>query len=571
MDFKNKQIILILKNIEVQVQFNKLSLSCILFSFLSLFLNHSLVWAQEVSGEPLKEQKVENNSERTTNMEWEPIVGAATYELELTPLDKENRPLERLKFIEKAPEWKGGLKPGKYKMRIRSRDRRGVPGEWSPSEEFYVKLYKPIPVSPPLGAEIRADQAEEFEVTFQWKKQREASKYILFVEDEAHQFKQQLETPNNELKVKLPVARRYFWSIKGFDRLENESESVEEPLAFTLFGKKLDTPLVTIPETTYVRNVQWKKVAYAEKYKVNLLHRDKQRKWNSVLDQETTDTTLPFEQKWEGGEYKLTVGAVGTLREQSKVHSIIFPVAKGIRTAEAEKISILKKSIDRTEDWYFIASYLITQIQYQSENWDQLSKPKMSGWGGTGRLGLGYFNSQSSYGFLGIVDLSGFVIAQKMYQYPSAEVHGYLRWSSGRLGEIRVSSGFYYKEIPEIVGNRVDDFKVSQIRALGVHAGGEYWYPLTNKLGLQMNGRIYLPMAGSGPNGKKILSTPSLQYGVLGSLKLNKVATGLMGYAYRVDNLKYPTSSETAQGLGQSTNQSSIQGQYLNLYLEWDL
>jgi hypothetical protein len=195
----------------------------------------------------------------------------------------------------------------------------------------------------------------------------------------------------------------------------------------------------------------------------------------------------------------------------------------------------------------------------------------MSGWGGTGRLGFGYLAEESPYGFLGILDYSGFVISQKAYQYPSAEAHGVIRWVSGDLGEIRLSAGAYYKELPEIMGQSIADFKVSQIKAMGLHAGGEYWYSLTSKLGIQMNGRVYYPLAGSGPNGKSIVTSPSLQYGFLGSLKLNKQATGLLGYAYRLDNIKYKVSSDSAISQGHTTKESSVQGHYFNLYLEWDI
>lgn len=560
---------------------SKVSIFFLQIAVCSLFFSFQLSWSQDLiedkSSSELTSEKQspsENRGEtsvRMTNIEWEPIEGAVSYELQLTPFDKEQKLRETLKFIEKKPVWKGELKPGKYQMKIRSRDRRGVPGEWSNSEEFYVKLYSPILKLPLQNQDLKSDEENESEVLFEWKKLRDASKYIVFIEDEGQTFKKQFETDKNQIKISLPVARRYFWYVKGIDQLGYEGEAEKEAFKFTLFGKKIETPFISVPETIYVRNLQWKNVRYADFYKINLYRRDKGRKWISIFENELKETTLIFDQNWEGGDYKLSVTATGALRGSSKTHSVIFPVAKGFRTAEAENIALLKKSIDRTEDWFFIASYLITQIQYQSENWDLLSKPKMSGWGGTGRLGLGYFNKQSPYGFLGIIDFSGIIIAQKVYQYPSAEIHGFLRWSSGKLGEIRGSSGFYYKEIPEIVGNKIEDFTVTPLKALGVHLGGEYWYPLTNKLGLQINGRFYIPLAGQSPNGNKVLNTPSMQYGVLGSMKINKVATGLLGYVYRVDNLKYPTKSSTSQTLGQSTNQSSIKGQYLNLYLEWDL
>jgi hypothetical protein len=94
---------------------------------------------------------------------------------------------------------------------------------------------------------------------------------------------------------------------------------------------------------------------------------------------------------------------------------------------------------------------------------------------------------------------------------------------------------------------------------------------MTSKLGLQLNGRIYFPISGKTPTRAKINVTPSLQFGFLGSLRLNEKATGLMGYAYRKDQTNYKVTNVDSLTAGNTSNTSSIVGHYLNFLLEWDI
>jgi len=521
----------------------------------------------------LNHVKVPDRTRRTTNFEWSPVVKAKSYEIEITPIGRAEGQNTPYNFTVTNPSWDGELKPGKYSMRLRSRDKRNVPGDWSNPEVFQVKLYAPKLYSPLAQDEIQSSSAESHSLTLHWEAQSEASLYKIHIEDENKNFIKDLETSKNELTLSVPVARKYQWSIIGHDLQGNEGEPLSDVIPFTIVGKQLNTPQIITPETSFVRQLKWQPSMYAQKYSYILYRRDKlkSRKWIKFQDGETQNNLFIFNPKWKGGEYKLSVTAHAPLRINSKTYSISFDVATGYRSIAAEKRATLRKSIVRTNDWYFIASYFITQIQYQSRNGDKEVDSSFSAIGGTGRLGVGYFSSDNPYGFLGIIDYSGFTIDSQTYKYPSAEAHGTYRVSSDSLGEIRVSSGFYLKELPEIIGQSTSDFKVKTIDTFGMHGGGEYWYPLTSKLGLQINGRVYYPISGKTPSGAKINPSPSLQFGFLGSLRLNEKATGLMGYAYRKDQTNYKVTDNTSLADGFTTNTSSVVGHYLNFLLEWDI
>ncbi len=522
---------------------------------------------------PAEQMPGPDRTRRTTSLEWTPVPKAKSYDIEITPIGRVDGNKTPYLFSVEAPSWEDELKPGKYSMRLRSRDRRNVPGEWSPPEFFQVKLYAPKLISPLAQDEIKSPSAELHTLNLKWEEQSEASLYKIHISDESKTFTQNLETTKNELTLKVPVARKYQWSIVGFDKQGHEGESLNAPVPFTIIGKPLQTPRIMPPETSFVRQLNWEASPHAEKYTYVISRRDKvkNRKWSKFQEGETTNTALPFNTSWKGGEYRLSVTAHGKLRNRSKTHSLIFDVSSGYRSIAAEKRATLRKSIIRTDDWYFIASYFFTQIQYQSVNGDKEAESNFSAVGGTGRVGMGYFSTNNPYGFLGILDFSGFTIDSKTYKYPSAEAHGTFRLASDALGEVRVSGGLYLKSLPEVIGQSSDDFTVKSLDAFGVHGGGEYWYPLSSRLGLQINGRIYYPIGGKTPTGASIVPSPSLQFGVLGSLRLNNKATGLMGYAYRKDQTIYKVTESTSLANGYKTNTSSVVGHYLNFLLEWDL
>ncbi len=552
-------------------------------ALITIFIN-DLSFAQSENSDSLSNLSSDTSAENNTpspddrgltNFEWDPMPGAKFYEVEITPQSKMKDNSGPLIFKVETTSWTGKLTPGNYTMRLRSKDKRDVPGEWSESTEFNVKVDPVRTIFPNNKEEISSNETELFECEFKWIRDEFAKLYEITIKDVNGRELYKSSTEENFLKYKLPVAAKYSWSIVAFDFSNQKGKSLQNEINFTILGEELKMPMIITPETPYVRQLTWSPSEKNDVYKLKLQRKDNSSlKWKDVEALETKDTSIEFQKKWKGGQYKLSVSAIGNLRIPSKTHTIIFPVAKGDRSAAAEARARLRQAIDRTNGWYLIGSYLVTQIQYESQNLDYGSIISTSAFGGTGRLGAGYLSSETVFGFLGIVDLSGFIIGQKNYTYPSLEGHGIMRFKSGSRGEFRGSAGLYYKEVPEILANGKtgEVSKVTQLGAMGMHAGGEYWHSMSTKLGLQVNTRFYYPMSGKTPNGQGIIPTMSYQFGFLGSYRLNQKMTGLMGYVYRKDITNYKTtnSSDLPNG-GISSNQSSIVGQYLNFFLEWNL
>lgn len=231
------------------------------------------------------------------------------------------------------------------------------------------------------------------------------------------------------------------------------------------------------------------------------------------------------------------------------------------------------ESIEKPSNWYFIASYLLTSMDYMNAN-KETNDVKFNAVGGTGRLGAGYILPERPWGVFGVVDLSGFNIDNKNYTFASSEFHGVWRKFFGTT-QLRAGGGLFYKELPETSSHN-GTFETKKVGMLGPHGGLEVWKPLTPKYGIQANGRLYVNMLGvSTPNGEGLVPTMSYQFGLMGTMRLKRNMTGFAGYSYRIDNASYkakaadPTdvnfASVAAPG---DVNSIRLTGHYLNFILE---
>ncbi|HEY1079826.1 MAG TPA: hypothetical protein VGE46_07005, partial [Bdellovibrio sp.] len=249
-----------------------------------------------------------------------------------------------------------------------------------------------------------------------------------------------------------------------------------------------------------------------------------------------------------------------------------FNVRNGDRSPAAEYTALVRKSIDRVTGWYAIASYLLTEMQFRGVNPENNSAVAYSAMGGTGRVGLGWFHPDTPWGFLSIIDMSGFTFKGKTQTFASAEFNAVYRKNFGDRGELRFQVGPYYKELPETVGDpfsgQSNDLKVS---SAGPHAGVEYWFSISPKFGIQANAHMYMSlMKISTPNGEPLRPSLSTQYGFLGSYRFTPTFTGLIGYARREDKVSYnAVPSTTNFAVDGDVNESTVVGNYLNIFAEW--
>lgn len=526
-----------------------------------VFLILSLVFAAlTVNAEPFR---------RSVEFEWDAIEGAKSYEIELKIGAKV------LKFNSTDAQWSGLLAPGVYEMRIRAKDRRGVPAAWSPPEEFKVGLETAKLLQPKSKEEINTNQKKEADIQFQWEPVGGAEKYVFELTTEDGEIVKKEELKEPQIKLTLPVAKKFSWKVKA-TRPEAESDQVATD-EFSLLGQKIPRPQIERPENDFVRQVKWNRPENASNYEYTLMRYDARAKhWEKVSESsEAKESELVFDPKWPGGRYRLSLKATSPLRGTSDKTEMDFMVRNGDRSPAAEETFTIRQSIDRLTGWYAIASYLITMVDYHGANFDKSNSTlNYSAIGGTGRLGAGYLSKSSAWGFLGIGDFSGInVEGSGNFTYASLEGNAIYRNTLSERGELRQSFGLFYKELPETIGKTANAItETNLLKTVGPHYGVEYWYAMTPKLGFQVNAHVYPSlMKIKTTNGEDISPTVSGQVGVLGSYRLKRNVTGLAGYAYRNDQIDYKAQAGKGSANAGDKNSVQLSGHYLNLFLEWAL
>ncbi|WP_413558041.1 hypothetical protein [Bdellovibrio sp. HCB209] len=538
-----------------------------MFKYLATFLLPLILLSGVAAGaEPYR---------RLVNFEWEQIDGAKSYEIELKQMKKDEGAAKPKTFNFKVKEsvWNGRLTPGKYMMKLRSRDYRGVPGEWSEPSEFNVGLDNVNMKSPAPKTKLASTDDEKTDVEFKWDPVGGADTYTFELNSEDGKVKINETLKEPRFKTSIPVAANYSWKVtaQNDEGISSDATSVAE---FTVMGKAIEAPSISKPESEFVRDIKWSRPDHIKEYEVIVARANPAtKKWDVVKTYENyTEDTLPFDSSWEGGKYQVIVKAKSELRPTSPSSKIMFDVRQGDRSAAAEYTALVRKSIEKTSGWYGIASYLVTDMKFSGTNPEKNSQVAYDAFGGTGRLGLGWTNRKSNWGFLAIADMSGFTVSGEVRTFAALEVNAVYKQPIGDRAEIRYQVGGFYKEIPETIGDPFTGTSENQtISALGPHVGAEYWYSLTPKWGLQLNAHLYASvMKVSTPNGQDIDPSMSTQFGILGSYRFTERFTGLFGYARREDRMSYKSvPSDTNFALDGDVNESVVVGNYINFFAEW--
>jgi|GEM_PF-737877 len=512
--------------------------------------------------------------QRKVEFEWEAVSGATAYDIEIQKAQGSKPEGKVHSFKTSEATWRGKLAPGDYLIRLRSRDQRGVPGEWSLPNDFKVSLGTLRILAPEDQKEISTTETEKETVTFRWKPVGGANKYILLIKDSLGKDIIKEELTKTEFKMTLPVAQKYHWQVKAMNETGHESEGVSGA-EFMITGGSLASPAIEKPENEFVRELKWSKDPNLESIDAKLSRRDPTtKKWNEIAKFENyKENSIPFEEKWEGGQYQFQISGKSPMRRDTQQNKLFFKVRNGNRSPAAEFEALVRKSIERAKGWYVIASYLITQMNYQGKNFETGGASNFRALGGTGRLGAGFMKEESRWGFLGIIDMSGFFYNGTNHTFSSAEANSTYKVKMGR-GELRTQLGVYMKDIPDITGDPVTGqvLRESKVSSLGPHLGAEYWYSMSPKLGFQINSHVYYGIQKIyTPNGQAMSPAVSYQVGFLGSYRIGPQFTGLMGYAKRVDRVAYQaeTGPSSLADPGE-VNTAVVSGDYLNFFAEWD-
>ncbi|MEZ0391864.1 MAG: hypothetical protein ACAH59_06595 [Pseudobdellovibrionaceae bacterium] len=500
------------------------------------------------------------SGEKKVHLEWEIIENAKSYDLEFTKIpDLGNEP--SLFFQSKNPEWTGSLPPGKYNLRIRARDKRRAPGEWSPAEMVMVSLHPVKLLSPSDRSEIKSSEDEMAPVDLTWEAVPGAKEYRVEIQY-ADRSVQESHTVNSpKLSLRLPVARTFTWTVEA--QVSEDLKSEKASSTFTLWGKKLRPP--TVNEVKTLGGVTWKNPPHAENFDYQI-HRFNpgQNKWEQVKsEKDFKETGVPLENSWIGGEYRLTVKAKARLREISDESQARFVIEDTNRRPASLDTFVLKKNWDRPRGAFVFVQQLVSNMDYKSSNTDNSQQTNFSGPGGSVEIGGGYWSEPDLGGHLSI-EMGLLSDGGAKYQFSKTEISGIHRASTERE-ETRHYFGVFAKEVP-MVSSFFETEDLGFISVAGPHYGYEKIYFLTDKYGFLWNAKAYFNLLKmQTPNGEHLVPSLSGRLGLWGRYKIDPATTGFLGYTFRSETVKYRPVS------GDSDNSVEFEGHFLNFYVEWDI
>lgn len=512
---------------------------------------------------------------RELKLEWEPIEGASQYELQLTPSESSStaETQEPLKVKVNEAKWVGSITPGQYKMKIRSFDDRQVPGPWSDEIDVEVKLPFVQIIEPKNKKVIPSEQDKEQSIKFSWKPIYGAKEYEWVITNKDNTITDKKNTEAPELETDLEVAQTYRWNVTPIFEADQRGPSNPTDFVFKLMGKALEPPEIEKPSTRLVREIKWSSPEYSKSFSYILQKKHATLdKWKTVEKAKKIELNMiPFKEEYPAGTYRISVKAHGEDRKSSPFAQMEFEVDKDRSPAAIEE-QALKESLKKPSQFYGIASYFVTQINYKAYAAEYDSPSSFKTVGGTGRLGLGYNFTDSPWGVFVIVDAGGFVQSGKNRVFTSAEVH--TTWSTDFGGAQRflIGGGVYQKELPYFANsdpNLGADGEVYQTaKQNGLHIGLEYWKPISQKLGFQVILRQYMGLeSGDAPENTSLQPSDSTQMGFLGSYRLSSSMMGFMGYNYKKDIIKLK-AAQPANTATTSTSEINFEGHYLNFKLE---
>lgn len=513
---------------------------------------------------------------KVVSMDWEKVAGSSGYEVEVVELEN-GAFIPQGIFKVPSTSWSGNFNPGKYQLRIRSYDGREVPGAWGDFIPFDVQVAAPNLQKPETGVSLNAESDETSPVYFEWSEVGGAATYevTVFPENGAAPI---VEIANsNRLTLSLPVAKDYRWQVVSRTKGQQTSGTPKVQFSFSLIGKKLATPKLEVPESEFINKISWEKSKKAVSYSYVLLRKNEKGGWNQIeKNPDFKSTVVSIDNKYRGGTYRIKVMAFAAKHLPSDTAMLDFPVFIGNRSPETLEIAKMRQAMERDRDRYFFATYLISHLSFQGDNRETGNQLSYDVLAGTGRLGYG-FMPKGKWGFLSIVDYSGLNLNNSTYTFASAEVEAIWRTYLTLQTQLRLFSGIFVKEVPEAKAFVSTDVSVSNVVQAGPLIGAQLWTAFNSRWGVQSNLQVNMSMLKvKTPNGEDLISSPSYQLGVMGSLKLKESITGFAGLAYRVDSAIYKATpykggADPNFAVEGDVNTSKMTGLYLNLYLEWGI
>lgn len=313
---------------------------------------------------------------RDIAIELEPVEGAESYDFELLRSGRESNSAQIVRV--KEPTWKGRLKPGSYRIRLRSRDQRGIAGDWSPPMDLQVPHPAPVIVEP-----IRQQQfsSKEPTVRIPIKVEFDALDKIKWTLKKANTPISEGESDSAQTTISAPSGEVLTLEIVA--QHQDGASSEIQSLEITTIGPQLETPADYNVPTEQSSTLKWGIVEGSDSYGVDI-SKLTSRSPASPKQVQAKSPQLSVA-KWSDGAYRLNVRATG----QRKIAS--EPSTKFLRVKEG-RILELSDSLDELNRksqpsiWRLDVQIGVLADTFKGENQDLGTKTDFQGAQGVGAM-----------------------------------------------------------------------------------------------------------------------------------------------------------------------------------------
>lgn len=501
-----------------------------------------------------------NKIKRSVRIEWQKIEQAQNYEVEITDaLEK-----KMTQKIVQENQLQFELSPGEYKFRLRGIDRRGVLGPWSPFEPLSVRVGAVKLLQPPNNWEHVNDNDYSMKINFKWSAASGADKYFFQLRTLNNNLVIEQQLKETEFSFDLPVGESYLWSVAS---LSGTQKSEKNERSFTILAKNYAKPKIFQPKNKFVRQLEWQLDPSADSvdFVILYLEPDKQIWITRHQEFDFSAKTFLFPLSWQGGNYRIELLAKKNQKPISEKSILEFDVLKGDRSIAAENKAIVAELFQRQKVRGYFVNYILSDISYQSKSPSLNSINSFNALTGTLSAGAEALFNQK-YGARALLSLGGMLINNENFVLKKGELSALYRKQATDISDIRLFSGLFYNEFPEVhisLSSITNQIQISSV--YGINIGFEYWRSLFGYYGIKLMSHYNLGIAGKSNLDGQFKSSDEFTMCVSGSYRLSSSDIYSIGYKYKAENylLKENTSDQNKT--------IKLNGHYFYFDYQWEL
>jgi hypothetical protein len=396
-------------------------------------------------------------TERDVTLSWEPVEGAKSYEVNFEEWVGGGWGSSGLATAKvEGTDYRTTLKAGRYRLKLRALDKRGVPGPWGEGDEFKVPTMGPVGVAPLKDTVVALGEGSLNKTRFEWRPVERAAEYETVVLDADGKEVARGRSTTTNLELKLPSWGFYTWRVAGITAAGDMGRSSRDWGPFKVVGPPLDRPEPKAVGGDFAKEITWAPIRDAEWYTVKVFSRPIGALTYREIAKpiRLSAARLRMGGRWLPGHYRMEVRAESTLRLPSPVVEFNWPLGDRAREMSLAKIEQISGGGGHL---WIGASGTVAGLRYQMTSRETNAAADFTTIVGGGDAEVGFFKPQSHLGALVGVESQTLSVLGTKHVILSAPVLGLWRWSPRTWLTTITGAGLSYHRQPLIKGSFVGD------------------------------------------------------------------------------------------------------------------